>query len=251
MRKSLKNNLLYLLSGVLIAVVIYIIAYFLCGNEYILPNPVMIIKETFALFISPAFYKALGATLLRVLLGFIISFIFALIFAVLAYLYPFFKGVLSVIVGTLRSLPVLAVLLIILTAVSRTVAPIIVCFLSLFPILYTSLLTSLSSVPNELKEMCLVYKTPVKKQVFSMYIPQILPKISLDLAGGISFGLKLTVSAEILASVYISLGGIIKEASLYILTARLFALTLSVCLIGVIVEFIGKILSEKAGKKLL
>lgn len=251
MRKSLKNNLIYLISGILIAVVIYITAYFLCDNEYVLPSPILIIKETFALFITPAFYKALGATLLRVLIGFIISFVLATIFAVLAYLYPFFKGILGVIVGVLRSLPVLAVLLIILTAVSRTFAPIVVCFLSLFPILYTSLLAALIGVSGELKETCKVYKVPIKKQVFSMYIPQILPKILLDLAGGISFGLKLTVSAEILASVYISLGGIIKEASLYLLTARLFALTLAVCLIGVIVEFIGKILSEKAGKKLL
>ena len=140
---------------------------------------------------------------------------------------------------------------IILTSVSRSVAPIVVCFLSLFPILYTAFLNAIKGVPSELEEMCLVYKIPLKKRVFSMYIPQMLPKILLDSAGGFSFALKLVVSAEILASVYGSLGGIIQEASIYLLTSRLFALTLAVCLIGIIVEFIGKILSEKAGEKLL
>lgn len=251
MRKSLKNNLLYLISGVLIAVVIYLIAYLSCANEYILPSPISIIKETANLFISPAFYGALGATLLRVVGSFIISLILAVICAILARLYPFINGVLSVIVGALRSLPVLAVLLIILTSVSRSVAPIVVCFLSLFPILYTAFLNAIKGVPSELEEMCLVYKIPLKKRVFSMYIPQMLPKILLDSAGGFSFALKLVVSAEILASVYGSLGGIIQEASIYLLTSRLFALTLAVCLIGIIVEFIGKILSEKAEKKLL
>lgn len=251
MRKSLKNNLLYLILGVTVAVVIYLIAYLLCANEYILPSPISTIKETAILFISPAFYSALGATLLRVVGGFVVSFVLAVALAILARIYPYINGVLSVIVGVLRSLPVLAVLLIILTSVSRSVAPIVVCFLSLFPILYTAFLNALKGVPSELEEMCLVYKIPLKRRVFSMYIPQMLPKILLDSAGGFSFSLKLVVSAEILASVYGSLGGIIQEASIYLLTSRLFALTLSVCLIGIIVEFIGKILSEKAEKKLL
>ena len=251
MKKSLKNNLLYLISGAVIAVVIYLTAYLLCGNEYVVPSLISVVKDTALLFISPAFYSSLGATLLRVVGAFIISFILAVIFAVLARLYPFINGVLSVIVGALRSLPVLAVLLIILTSVSRSVAPIIVCFLSLFPILYTAFLNAIKGVSKELEDVCKVYKIPLKKRVFSMYIPQILPKILLDSAGGFSFSLKLVVSAEILASVYGSLGGFIHEASIYLLTSRLFALTLSVCLIGIIVEFIGKILSEKAEKKLL
>ena len=251
MKKSLKNNLLYLISGILVAIVIYLIAYLLCGNEYVLPSPVSVIEETALLFISKSFYEALGGTLLRVLGGFIISFIVAVILAVLARLYPFINGVLSVIVGALRSLPVLAVLLIILTSVSRTVAPIVVCFLSLFPILYTAFINALKGVPSELEEMCSVYKIPLKRRIFSLYIPHVLPRILLDSASGFSFGLKLVVSAEILASVYGSVGGIIKEASLYLLTSRLFALTLAVCLIGIIVEFIGKILSEKTEKKLL
>lgn len=251
MIKSVKNNLLCLLGGCLVAVAIYLIAYFWCANEFIVPNPLKVLEKTAHTLISPIFYKALLFTLLRVVIGFLVSFVFAIIFAVLSYIYPTFSKVFGVIVGLLRSLPVLAVLLIILTAVNRSFAPALVCFLSLFPILYTAIFTALKGFPNELKEMCALYKVPIKKQVLTMYIPKILPKILLDGAGAISFAIKLTVSAEILAGVYGSVGGIMKEASLYLLTAELFAVTFVVCLLGIIVEFIGKILSEKAEKKLL
>ena len=180
-----------------------------------------------------------------------LSLIFAVIFSVLAYLFEAFAKTFSVIVAILRSIPVLAVLLMVLTAVNRSFAPVLVCFLALFPILYTAFLTALKGVSNQLKEMCYLYKVPIKKQVKYLYIPKILPKILLDGAGAISFGIKLTVSAEILANVYGSVGGFMQEASLYLLTPELFALTFIVCLIGILVEFVGKILSEKAEKKLL
>ena len=251
MIKSVKNNLICLFGGFLVAVVIYITAYFTCNNEYVLPSPVNILEKFFKTLLSITFYKALFSTLLRVVIAFIISFVLGLIFGVLAYRYRWFSGVFGVIVGLLRSLPVLAVLLIILLFASRSFAPVIVCFLSLFPMIYTAVLGALKGVPNDLKEMCYLYKIPVKKQVFSMYIPQILPKILLDAGGAFSFGIKLIVSAEILASVYGSVGGILQEASIYLLTSDLFALTLIVCILGVLVEFIAKLLSEKAEKRLV
>lgn len=251
MIKTAKNNLLCLFGGFLVAVVIYITAYFTCGNEYVIPSPLSILERFCKTLISISFYKALFSTLLRVVIAFILSFILGAIFGVLAYRYKWFSGVFGVIVGLLRSLPVLAILLIILLFASRSFAPVVVCFLSLFPIIYTAVYTSLKGVPNELKTMCKVYKIPMKKQVFSMYIPQILPKLLLDLGGAFSFGIKLIISAEILSSVYGSVGGMLKEASIYLLTADLFALTLIVSILGVLVEFIAKLLSEKAEKRLI
>jgi NitT/TauT family transport system permease protein len=87
--------------------------------------------------------------------------------------------------------------------------------------------------------MCRVYKTPVIKKVRYLYIPSLFPKLYLDFSSAFSFGLKLVVSAEILASVYGSVGGAMQEASMYD-TVMLFALTLVGCVIGIIIEFIGK-----------
>ena len=251
MTSKIKNNLIYLILGCLTAVMLYVIAYFAVGNDYILASPIEVVKSAITLYATPSFYTALGFTLLRVLIAFLISFAAAVVIAVISYINPAIKGVLAVVVAILRSLPVLAILLVILTIPRRDFAPVTVCFLSLFPILYTAILTSLSSVSKEHKQMCKVYKVPLSKQVKSLYLPKILPSLISSTASGISFAVKLIVSAEILALVYGSIGSLIKEASIYPHTAEVLALSFSVCIIGVIVEFIGKILSEKAEKKLL
>ncbi len=240
----------YQLSGIAFIFASWLVLYLAVQNSVVIPSPFLSVKEALLLLSEGYFYSALFSTLLRVLIGFIVSLILAVITAVLSYKFKGFAGVFSSVIAVLRSLPTLAVILIILV-ISRTVAPTIVCILTLFPLLHTAIFKAISSVSNELIEMCKVYKVPVKKQIFSLYIPSVFPGLYLDFSSALSFGLKLTVSAEILASVYGSVGGLMMEASLYGARARamLFALTVIVCLIGIIIEFIGKFIFDRARGK--
>ena len=54
-----------------------------------------------------------------------------------------------------------------------------------------------------------------------------------------SFGLKLTVSAEVLTFTYRSLGGWMQDASLAYEVATMMALTAIVCLLGAAIEVLG------------
>lgn len=243
--KSLVNAVI----GVASIIAIWFIAYIIISNSYVMPSPLKVIKEFVIITGEASFLKALAMTLLRVIIAFIISLILATILAVLAYKYPSFSDGLSVIIGFLRSLPVLAVLLIILLFTARTIVPIVVATMSLLPILYTAIYSSLRGVDSNLLEMCKVYGVKKKDKILSVYLPIMKPKLILDATAGIAFSLKLVVSSEIMANVFNSLGGFIEEAFLYSETAQLFALTIWTAVIGIIVEFIGKKLSHKSEVK--
>jgi NitT/TauT family transport system permease protein len=233
------KRLAYSIGGIALVFAVWFIFYITVKNSVIVPSPTFTIKKVGELFTEKFFYSALFSTLLRVVIAFLISAIFAVITASFAYKFNAFANVFGVIVSVMRSLPTLAVLLIILVKVKRTEAPVYVCFLTLFPLLYTAVYSSLKSINTDLEDMCKVYKTPAIKKVRYLYIPSLFPKLYLDFSSAFSFGLKLTVSAEILASVYGSVGGAMQEAAIYD-TVMLFALTLVVCVIGIIIEFIGK-----------
>ncbi len=244
----MRKNALYFISGVAILIAVWVAFYITAANEIVVPSPINALKKTFVLFTKGYFYTALLSTLLRVLLAFLFSLVLALLTAVLSYKFNAFSGVLTVIIGALRSLPTLAVLLIILVSVSRTYAPIIVCFLTLFPMLHTAIYGALNGVDKGVIDMLKVYKIPLKKQIFSAYIPSVLPRILLDFTTAISFSLKLIVSAEILANVLGSVGGLLQQASLYNDIEMLFALTIAVTILGIIIEFIGKIAFSRGVK---
>jgi NitT/TauT family transport system permease protein len=129
--------------------------------------------------------------------------------------------------------------------VSHAFAPVVVGALTLFPLLYSSTLSALQGVDKAILEMCDVYRVARKVRVRRLYLPIALPRLFSDGVAALSFALKLTVSAEVLAFTYRSVGGWMQEAALSAETATVAALTLFVCLVGVLVETLGGALARR------
>ena len=235
--------------GVLSIFALWFLLYFTVANSYVIPSPITVIKESFLNLISPAFYAHLTSTLLRVVFALMLSFTLGVFLAILSHSFASVERILLPVVSVIRSLPVLAILLIILVFTARSFAPVIVCVLSLFPIVYSHTLTYLSSIDCKQREMLKIYKVPLKTQIFSVYLKGYLPLFVKELTSLFSFSLKLVVSAEILASVYQSIGGDVYQASIYANVTQMFSLTLLVCLLGIIVELIGNLIFLKMEKK--
>ena len=210
------------------------------GNELLVPSVGDCLNRMVKLLTDGSFWRACFQTLNRVFLAFGISFILAVIFALISYMVPWFGGILSPIVSMLRSMPTMAVLLILLVLAGASKAPIIVAFLSLFPMLYASMSAALAQVDVELLEMSRIYNVPLKKQIFSLYLPSTAPYVLREAGAALSFSLKLVVSAEVVANTARSLGGMMLEAkNLFADIPLLFALVILAFLMGLILEMLA------------
>ena len=233
------KNAVQTLIALVFLLVLWAVAHVVVGNELLVPNVGDCLKEAGRLLADGGFWHAFFRTLTRVLNAFCISFVLALFFALVAYMVPWFGGILSPIVSMLRSLPTLAVVLILLVWVGAGDTPIIVAFLALFPMLYAGMSAALSQVDKELLEMSRVYRVPLKRKIFQLYLPSTLPYVLREAGAAVSFALKLVVSAEVLAQTYRSLGGMMKEAQLFQEMPTLFALVTLTFLLGLALELIG------------
>lgn len=217
-------------------------------NEYLFPPLKEILKETKSLFSDASFYAAFLKSMKRVLSAFLISFTVAAVFAVIAYLSPLFEKIFAPITAIFRALPTMAIILIILIFSTPSDAPVIVAFLALFPVLYTGIFSALSATDEKLTEMCRVYRVPVVKRIFSLYLPTALPQLIRQASGGISFAIKLVVSAEVVANTFVGVGGMIQLSKMYFETPRMFALTILVVLTGLIAEIVGIVCARAAAR---
>lgn len=245
-----KNSILFSIIGVLLIFALWFLLYFIVANTYLIPSPLAVIKASLFNLATIEFYDHFINTVLRVIFALILSFTLGIILAILSHIFKNFEHIMLPILSIIRSLPVLAVLLIILVFTSRFFAPVIVCVLSILPIVYSQTLTYLNSIPFKQKEMLKLYKVPLKTQIFRIYLKGYLPLFIKESTTLFSFSLKLVVSAEILANVFQSIGGDIYNASIYANITQMFSLTLLVCLIGIIVEFVGSFICLKMEKKL-
>ena len=241
--KSGLKNLLHAFCACLFLLVVWLVAQEIIGNPLLLPDFFDCVKETGKIITLGSFWSGFFSTLARVFFAFAFSFVLALCFALVAYLLPSFEPFFAPLVSFLRSLPTLAVLLVVLIWSGAAKAPVIVAFLSLFPMLYTAILSALKQTDKQLIQMSKVYQVPLKRQILQLYLPSSAPYVCRESGAELGFSVKLVVSAEVLASTYQSLGGMMQEAKLYMEMPRLFALIGISFITGMLLEWLGVALS--------
>lgn len=247
MKKEIIKNCISALAAVAFLLGAWIIAWAATGNELLVPAPWDSMGVLGDLVRTRGFWTAFWATLSRTLRAFVISFVLAVICALAAYLLPIVARVLSPIVTALRSLPVLAILLILWLILGAGDAPIAVAFLSLFPMLYAGILAALSGVDKDLIEMSRVYRVPLKKRIFSLYLPSAAPYVLQESGAALAFSLKLVVSAEVVARTARSLGGMMSDAKADAWgVPTLFALVVAVFLTAIVLESVTALLARAA-----
>lgn len=250
MKKLLLKNVWQTLAAVVFLIAVWFVAYLAVGNELLVPDFKDSLKEMGSLLVSAWFWKGWALTMLRVALAFVLSFAVALPCAVIAYLRPTVGAFFAPIVSALRSLPVLAVLLILLSFLSAGFAPVAVAFLSLFPLLYTGILAALSGIDRHLIEASRVCGATWYTRVWRVYLPLSSSYVLREAGGALSFALKLVVSAEVLAQTARSLGGMMQSAKVYGEIPQLFALVCVSFVAGLILELSMNALALHAEKKI-
>lgn len=232
-----KFNIIISLSAILAMWLIWIAAYYSVKNDYLIPSIQDTFKSLFACFKSWDFWVAFFGSLFRTFLAFIISFILAGTLVSLAVVCKGFGLFIKPFIEIFRTLPTLAIILILLFWTTPAVAPTVVTILVIFPVIFAQLNAAIGGIDHGIIEMAEVYKISVKEKLFRIYLPMIAPNTLSQTGANISLGIKVMISAEVLAGTYKSLGGLMQNARFYIDMPRLAALTIIAVLLGFLIDF--------------
>lgn len=215
---------------------VWIIAYYSVKNDYLIPSFTDTMASLWDCLASGGFWLAFANTLGRTFLAFAISFALAAAIAIPAVLSKAVRAFVNPVMSFLRTLPTLAIILILLIWTNPKVAPVIVTVLILFPMIYSQIIASAGGIDEGLSEMARVYNLSRRDRILKIYLPLISPNILSQTGANISLGLKVMISSEVLANTYKSLGGMMQTAKLYLEMPRLAALTIVAVVIGLILD---------------
>lgn len=218
------------------------------GNRFILTDIKDTFKALFALLGQEEFYRSLWGTVSRTLIAFAVSFILA---SALAFLSRISKGLdlmINPLISVTRSLPTIAVVLLLLLWTNSKIAPIVVTTLVVLPTTYNSMRDAFFSVDNDLVSALKTFNVPTKTLFIKVYAPQVLPPTLLAIGGGLALNLKLMVAAEVLSQTADSLGYLLNTSKVYLEIATMIALVVACVVIGLCVESAFRFVSKKVGK---
>lgn len=218
------------------------------GKAIILPGPQATVQVLMHLLGRSDFWRHLGATLSRGLGGFVLSYLAGTAVGMAAGLNDTFDTVFRPSLVTIRSTPVMALILLALIWFRSGMVAVFVTFLTVFPIAAQNISDGIRNVDRQLVEMARVYRVSPLRTLTGLYVPAVLPYMAAAATAGLGLTWKVMISAEVLASPRWGIGTRMEEARVFLNTPEMFAWTAVVILIGFLFD---QVLDAVVQKKLL
>jgi len=211
------------------------------NNVFYFASPVSVAVELWHLAKTTEFWLSIYHSLIRILGGFFIAFILGILVAFLACRCKILKELLEPFVNLLKSVPVAAVVVVLLIWFGSRWLVLCVTFMVVFPNVYFSVWEGLMQVDVQMKEVALVFRIPWWNRLLYLYRMAVCPYLlnSVRICIGMSF--KSGVAAEIIGLPENSMGEALYGAKIYLNTAGVFAWT--IVIIG-LSTFLEKILEK-------
>ncbi len=212
----------------------------LVNQEIYVPTPMRTFQELIDNIGQVYFWKTIMATISRVAIGFFFACIIGVSLGVLCGMHYFSYTLWHPVISAIKSTPVMSFILIAIIWFQSNDVPVFICFLMGLPIIWTSTVEGIHNVDNRLIEMASVYKVDKKYRISQIYFPSITPYIRAAMITALGLGWKVTVAAEVLSNPKFSIGTKLSEAKVYVESASLFAWTIVVIVLSLLLESLFK-----------
>lgn len=238
MKKFLSKTSIISAISVLFLLCLWKIASVIYSSDLILPSPESTVLTTFSLLFSKNFISIVGATILRGLIGFTLSFLSGIILGILAGTNRSFEAFLNPILVTIRSTPVISLILLALIWFRVDFVAIFIAFLTMFPFICTNVIDGIKNSDRDLVEMAKVYKVKHTKIIKEVYLPAITPFIFSGASSAMGFGWRAIIIGEVLSQPQFGIGTLMQSAQTYLLVKEVIAWTIIAIVISSVFELI-------------
>ncbi len=211
------------------------------GNEILLSGPWETLCRLAGLLGQPDFYRAVGASLIRIGTGFVCGALFGILSAAVASRFLIVRQLLAPLMSLLKTVPVASFVVILLIWWGSSFLAAVISFLVVLPNVYLNTLEGLKNTDRDLLEMAEVFGLPFSTRFFYIFRPSLRPFLNGALKLSLGMSWKSGIAAEVIGTPAHSAGSGIYMSKIYLDTAGVFAWTAAVVIVSVVFEriFLG------------
>ena len=215
------------------------------AKPLVLPSPIDTLRTLARLAATGEFYLTVALSLGRIVLGILLALAAGTALAILSVKSAFFHRLLSPLLSLFKATPVASIIFLMLLWIGRARIPFVIAFMMALPIVFANVREGLLQTDRKLLEMASVFEVSSGRVLHGIRLPSLKPYFLAATRSAISLAWKAGIAAEVLCTPEHSIGRAIYEGKLYIMTEELFAWTLLVILISVLVEQLALYLLDK------
>lgn len=230
-------NSLFSLSSILILFLLWQIYSIHVNNPVLMPGPVNVLKRLFELLTERDTYNVIFTSLTRLLVSLLLALILGTILGLFSGVNKKVESFLKPLIVTIRTLPVISIIIVILIIFGNTTTLYIISLLLLFPIIYQSVLDGVKHIDPLLIDVLKLEGNDTNYNTLRLvYLPLTIPQLRTALIDAIGLGFKVLVVAEYIAQTKVSIGREIYMAKINLEFADVFAWTFMLLVFVLVIE---------------
>lgn len=219
------------------------------GNPLLLPTPVQALHRLWDLVVTAAFWQITLISIGRILLGVACGIALGVLLAVLTARISLLEMLIAPAMTAMQATPVASFTILVLIWLDRDFVPVLICAMMLLPVIWNSVSTGIRMTDPQLLELAQVYRLPRLRTLQRIYVPSVMPYFRSACVSALGLGWKAGIAAEVLTVPKASIGRMISESKLYLMTEDLFAWTLAVVILSLLLQkLMLKLLAGRNGR---
>lgn len=217
--------------------------------RFLIPTLFDIGKSFSLLICTGEFYLAILGSLGRVLAGLMIGSIIGILLAFICVKVEIFNSVITPVMSLFKATPVASFIIILWFFFDKDIISILISLMMVAPILWDSVKEALEVKNKEMNEVAEIFELSKEKKFKFLTIPTLLKFTLPSLISASALAWKAGIAAEVITLAKQSIGGHISDAKNALDGSMMFAWTLTVVALSVIIEKCIKILLKRISLK--
>ena len=219
------------------------------GNTLLFPDPLAVLRALWQLLQTEGFYRATWLSLWNVLSGILFAMLLGIFLAVFTHRIPFLHELTLPIMTVIKATPVASFIVLLLIWIGSSKVPTLITFLIVLPVVWTNLDEGLRQQDKQLAEVAWIYRFSRLQKLRLLTVPTAMPYFLSACRTSLGLAWKAGIAAEIIAMPPDTIGTMIGQARQYLNTEEMFAWTLTVIVLSLVLEFCTVALLNRLERK--
>ena len=245
MIKSKQLNILFTFLGILTILVVWMVASLAIKQDVILPSIGIAFKKLIDILGSAYTYKILGFTCLRLAICLIASLFIAIVLASLSTRFVRFSYYIRPLISLLRTIPVVAIIIVLLVFIGNQRASIFITGLVMLPIMYEGILSGMKNINSDILDEIKIQSNINIYIIRNIFIPLIRPHIIVSIITSLGLGIKVLVMSEFIATPKYSIAKEMFNYQSALQLEGIFAWTIIIVVVIMVLELAIKKINDK------
>ena len=160
-----KHRLCYKILAAAVWILVWQLASMWLKQEILLASPVSVIRRLGQLIVTADFWRSIGFSFGRIVLGFTLALVLGTLLAALSYGFSAVEILMDPLITVIKATPVASFIILCLIWIPSRNLSVFISFLMVFPVVYTNLLEGLRQTDKQLLEMADSFGAGLGKKV--------------------------------------------------------------------------------------